>query len=150
MAVVAVDNDDGESAPTVSTVRVGPEPPPSAPVLSDIGVSLDGQCATVSGEVVDANQDLASVTVTFSTGATAADLDGVRYTARACGLSGGANSATVVAEDQGGLSASDQIDFVIDAGQVATLDQHHQRRPSGLHQLRQLLPGIQHRGLQAE
>ncbi|MEP4525028.1 MAG: PHB depolymerase family esterase [Alloalcanivorax venustensis] len=124
VAVVAVDNDDGESAPTVSTVRVGPEPPPCAPVLSDIGVSLDGQCATVSGEVVDANQDLASVTVTFSTGATAADLDGVRYTARACGLSGGANSATVVAEDQGGLSASDQIDFVIDAGQVATLDQH--------------------------
>ena len=44
------------------------------------------------GEVVDANQDLASVTVTFSTGATAADLDGVRYTARACGLSGGATA----------------------------------------------------------
>lgn len=124
VAVTAADDDGGESEPAIRTVRVGPEPPPSAPVLSDIAVSVDGQCATISGQVVDDNQDLASVTVAFASGARAAEVDGVRYSARACDLPGGAQSATVTAEDEGGLSSSDQIDFVIDAGQVATLDQH--------------------------
>ncbi|MCQ6261463.1 PHB depolymerase family esterase [Alcanivorax sp. MM125-6] len=124
VAVTAEDNDGGESDPAIDTVRVGPAPPPSAPVLSDIAVSVDGQCATVSGQVVDRNQDLASVTVTFASGAVAADLDGVRYSARACDLPGGTNNASVEALDQGGLADNDQITFQIDAGQVATLDQH--------------------------
>lgn len=124
VAVTAEDNDGGESDPAIDTVRVGPAPPPSAPVLSGIAVSVDGQCATVSGQVVDQNQDLASVTVTFASGAITADLDGVHYSARACDLPGGANSASVEALDQGGLADSDQIAFQIDAGQVATLDQH--------------------------
>lgn len=124
VAVSASDDDGGESEPAIQTVRVGPEPAPAAPQLSAISVSLDGQCATVSGQVVDQNQNLASVTVTFASGDVSASVDGVQYSARACDLPGGANSATVTALDSGGLSATDQIAFTIDAGQMATLDQH--------------------------
>ncbi|ASK33401.1 esterase [Alcanivorax sp. N3-2A] len=124
VAVSATDNSGAESEPAIQTVRVGPEPAPAAPQLSAISVSLDGQCATVSGQVVDQNQNLDSVTVTFATGDVSATVDGVQYSARACELPGGANSATVAATDSGGLSATDQIDFNIDAGQTATLDQH--------------------------
>lgn len=124
VAVSASDNDGGESEPAIQTVRVGAEPPPAAPTLSAISVSLDGQCATVSGQVVDENQNLASVIVTFASGDVAATVEGVQYSARACDLPGGANSATVTALDSDGLSATDQIEFSIDAGQTGTLDQH--------------------------
>ncbi len=124
VAVSAIDDDGAESTPTILTVRVGPEPPPTPPTLENIAVSVDGQCATVSGRVVDANQDLVEVTVTFATGAIAAQVQGTHYDARACDLPGGANSATIDAVDATGLSAEDRIDFVIDAGQIATLQQH--------------------------
>lgn len=124
VAVTATDNDGGQSNPAIQTVRVGPEPAPAAPALSAISVSLDGQCATVSGQVVDQNQNLDTVVVTFATGDVSASVDGVQYSARACDLPGGANSATVTATDGGGLSSTDSINFTIDAGQLATLDQH--------------------------
>ncbi len=124
VAVTATDDDGGQSEPSAVTVRVGPEPAPAAPQLSGISVSLDGQCATVSGQVVDQNQNLDSVVVTFATGDVNADVSGVHYSARACDLPGGANSATVTATDQGGLNSTDAISFTIDAGQLATLDQH--------------------------
>jgi poly(hydroxyalkanoate) depolymerase family esterase len=124
VAVSAIDDDGAESAPSVLTVRVGPEPPPAPPVLDGIAVSLDGQCATVSGQVVDANQNLAEVSISFATTVVAAQVDGTHYSAQACDLPGGANSAIVDAVDASGLSASDRIDFVIDAGQTATLQQH--------------------------
>lgn len=124
VAINAIDDDGAESTPSVLTVRVGPEPPPAPPVLDGIAVSLDGQCATVSGQVVDANQNLAGVSVTFATTVVAAQVDGTHYSAQACDLPGGANSAIVDAVDASGLSASDRIDFVIDAGQTATLQQH--------------------------
>lgn len=124
VAISAIDDDGAESAPSVLTVRVGPEPPPAPPVLDGIAVSLDGQCATVSGQVVDANQNLVGISVTFATTGVAAQVDGTHYSAQACDLPGGANSAIVDAVDASGLSASDRIDFVIDAGQTATLQQH--------------------------
>jgi poly(hydroxyalkanoate) depolymerase family esterase len=124
VAVSAIDDDGAESVPSVLTVRVGPEPPPAPPVLDGIAVSLGGQCATVSGQVVDANQNLAGVSVTFANTVVAAQVDGTHYSAQACDLPGGANSAIVDAVDASGLSASDRIDFVIDAGQTATLQQH--------------------------
>ena len=78
----------------------------------------------MSGQVVDQNQNLDNVVVTFASGDVGADVSGVHYSARACDLPGGANSATVTATDQGGLNSTDAISFTIDAGQLATLDQH--------------------------
>ena len=124
VAVSAIDDDGAESTPVILTVRIGPEPPPTAPVLDDIAVSLNGQCATVSGQAIDANQDLVEVTVGFATGVVAAQVDGTLFHVQGCNLPGGGNSAVITARDATGLNTSAQIDFVIDAGQVASLQQH--------------------------
>lgn len=122
--VTATDNEGKDGDSSVETVYVGTPPPATAPELTNTAVSVNKQCATVSGNVADVNLDLASVSVAFSNGTIAATLNQATYTATQCNLPGGSNTATVTATDAGGLTSSDTITFTIDAGQVATLDQH--------------------------
>lgn len=112
------------------TERVGPEPAASAPSLSAISVSLNGQCATVSGTVIDANQNLASVQVSFASGTTTnnttivALVNANQYQAQGCNLPGGTNTATTTASDTTGLSSSDSVSFNIDAGVTGDYNLH--------------------------
>jgi hypothetical protein len=87
-------------------------------------VIVAAQCATITAQVVDANQDLASVTVNFAPQTQTAQVTNTSYSATQCGLAGGAHTATVTAVDQAGLNSRDTITFSVDAGQTATLDQH--------------------------
>ena len=122
--VTATDNDGAESETASATVRIGPEPPATAPVISNLAAEVAGQCATVSGIATDANQNLSAVTVSFSTGSVVADLNGSQFTAQACSLPGGANSATVTASDSGGLTSTADISFQIDAGVAGDYNLH--------------------------
>ena len=124
VSVTATDNEGAVSDEVSETVRVGPEPPATAPVLSNISVSVSAQCATVSGTVFDENQNLDTVTAAFANGSVTAAVNGTSYSAEQCSLPGGSNTVTVTATDSGGLSSTDSTTFDIDAGQVATLDQH--------------------------
>ena len=124
VSVTAVDNAAAVSAETLLTARVGLPPPPIAPVLSNVIATVSGQCATVSGDVYDDNEDLANVIVSFSTGDVTATLNGLSFTANACDLPGGQQSIVVTANDAGGLSTNTQISVVIDAGVTATLSEH--------------------------
>ncbi len=125
ITAIATDDAGSTSAPAQITVRVGPEPPPAPPVLSGTTVSVSGQCATVSGTVVDANENLSSVTVAFSAGGSVtASLSGTQYSAQHCNLPGGAQSAVVTATDSTALSASDTVAFGIDAGQTGDYNFH--------------------------
>lgn len=107
-----------------SSVLLGPPPADAAPELTEFSVSVDGQCATVSGNVFDINRDLASVTVEFDTATVSATINGEVFSAQQCNLQGGVNSALITALDQSGLFSTEQLTFSIDAGQNATLDQH--------------------------
>lgn len=125
VTATATDDEGASSAPAQTTVRVGPPPPPTAPVLSNTTVSLTGQCATVSGTVVDVNENLASVSVAFSAGGTVnAAISGTQYSAQQCNLPGGAQSALVTATDTTALSASDSVAFTIDAGKTGDYNFH--------------------------
>lgn len=124
VTAVATDDLGAQSEATSSTVRIGPAPPATAPVLTEIIATVNNQCATVSGKVVDVNQNLSSVIVSFSTGNETAQLQGNTFSAQACSLAGGQQSATIVATDSTNLQATDTVSFSIDAGQTATLDQH--------------------------
>lgn len=126
---VATDDAGADSAAAAAIVRVGPPPPEQAPTLGDIEVAVAGQCATVSGTVADANQNLETVDVEYldgsaSVGVTPAALDGQLYAATRCDLPGGTISAIVTATDSAGLSSSDSIDFEIDAGQTGDFNFH--------------------------
>ena len=124
--VVAQAADDqsitGESV--TKTVRVGPEPPATPPTLSNISVTLNGQCAAVTGTVIDVNQDLVSVVVAFANASITASLTGNQYQAKGCNLSGGTNTATATAIDTQGLSNSQSISFIIDAGVTGDYNLH--------------------------
>ena len=72
----------------------------------------------------DENQDLTAVEVAFVTGTQTASIDGLSFSAEACELPGGVQSITVTASDASGLSRDTLLSVDIDAGQVATLDQH--------------------------
>lgn len=122
--ITATDNEGKDGETIVETIYVGTPPPATAPVLSNTAVAVDKQCATVSGNVADVNLDLASVSVAFSNGSVAATVEQAQYSAKQCNLAGGNNTATVTATDAAGLSSTDSVTFTIDAGQVATLDQH--------------------------
>ena len=124
VTVTASDDVGAVSEASTVSVRVGPPPPPAAPVLSDVLVDANGQCATVTGSVYDENQDLSAVEVTFATGTQNASVDGLSFSAEACDLPGGSQTITVTAIDASGLSSNTQLSVDIDAGVIATLDQH--------------------------
>lgn len=116
VVAIATDNENKQGASVSVTERIGPEPPATAPVLSNISASVSGQCATILGSVTDANQNLQTVVVHFSSGDQIASIDGSLYRAEGCGLSGGSNSVSVTATDSTSLTATDNITFDIDAG----------------------------------
>ena len=124
VSVVATDNDGAQGETYTTTVRVGPEPPATAPALSNVAAQASGQCVTVTGNVVDENQDLESVVVTFSNGDVPAAVVGTDFSAEQCDLPGGSGSAQVTATDLAGLSSSASVSFTVDAGVTATLDSH--------------------------
>ncbi|WP_040523002.1 extracellular catalytic domain type 1 short-chain-length polyhydroxyalkanoate depolymerase, partial [Aliiglaciecola lipolytica] len=124
VSAVATDDQGTESETATSTVRVGPPPPATAPNLSEVIATVNSQCATVSGKVVDVNQNLTSVVVAFANGNQTAQVQGNLFSAQACNLAGGQQSATITASDDTNLQSSESVTFTIDAGQTATLDQH--------------------------
>ncbi len=124
VVAVAID-DEGKAGESASvTARVGPEPPPQAPVLSGLDAEVNGQCATISGSAVDANLNLDTVVVDFGGTSVTATLTGNDFSAEQCNLPGGSQSATVTATDSGGLSSSDSITFEIDAGSTGDYNHH--------------------------
>jgi poly(hydroxyalkanoate) depolymerase family esterase len=124
VSATGTDNEAAQGDTETLTIRVGPEPAATAPILSDVTVSVDGQCATVSGTVVDINLNLDTVVVNFSGGAVAATMNGTRFDATGCDLPGGSASATIVATDTTNLSATESVSFVIDAGVTGDYNLH--------------------------
>ena len=120
----ATDNENALGDAESMTIRVGPPPPNTAPSLSDISVSVSGQCADVSGTVIDVNQDLASVSVSVSSNTVTATVTGNQYQASLCNLPGGSNTALVNAVDAQNLSSTDSISFTIDAGETGDYNYH--------------------------
>jgi|TARA_Y100001937_G_scaffold10918_3_gene13288 poly(3-hydroxybutyrate) depolymerase len=124
LTVIATDNVGLSSAPYQTSVLLGPPPPASAPELTNLNATTDGQCATVTGRVFDLNRDLAAVSADFSNGRVDATIMGDQFSALGCNLPGGVNTVLVTATDNEGLYTTEQVSFDIDAGQNATLDQH--------------------------
>lgn len=124
VSAVVVDNQGALSSAVSSGVRVGPEPAATAPSLSQVTATVAGQCATVSGSVVDINQDLMEVKVAFATTTQTAQISGTQFSAEACDLPGGNNSAVVTATDAAQLQSQETVNFTIDAGQTGDYNFH--------------------------
>ena len=122
--VSATDNEAKQGDEANLTVRVGPEPAATAPLLSDTAASVNGQCVTVTGTVIDNNQNLSTVVVSFSNGDVTATVNGLEYFAEQCNLAGGNNSAVITATDDTALTSTDSISFVIDAGVTGDYNLH--------------------------
>ena len=122
--VSATDNEAKQGDEVNLTVRVGPEPAATAPLLSDTAASVNGQCATVTGTVIDDNQNLSTVVVSFSNGDVTATVNGLEYFAEQCNLAGGNNNAVITATDDTALTSTDSISFVIDAGVTGDYNLH--------------------------
>ena len=129
VSAIATDNEAEAGDESSLSVRVGPEPEATPPQLSGISAAISGQCATVSGIVVDINQNLSTVSVSFSNGShvDASIIDtnnGQQYSAEECNLSGGSQTGSAVATDLSGLSSSDSVGFTIDAGITGDYNLH--------------------------
>ena len=122
--VIATDNEGAQGDVASVTSRIGPEPPAAAPVLSDITASVNGQCATVTGTVVDANQNVENVVVAFASGNINAEVTGNSFAAEGCDLPGGENTVTITATDTTELSSQASVSFGIDAGQTGDYNFH--------------------------
>lgn len=122
--VQGADNESKQGDSASSTVRVGPEPAATAPALSGIAVDVVGQCAAVSGTVIDINQNLLSVTAVFSNATNTATVENNQFFVEQCNLSGGSNSVTLTALDSTSLSTSATASFTIDAGQTGDYNYH--------------------------
>lgn len=124
ITAIATDNENKAGDPVSITTRVGSEPPATPPTLSGISAAVSGQCATISGVVIDVNQNLTEVIVNFANGNIIAALNGNQYTAEKCSLPGGSNTATVTATDASSLSSTDSVQFIIDAGVTGDYNLH--------------------------
>ncbi|TQV82676.1 PHB depolymerase family esterase [Exilibacterium tricleocarpae] len=125
---VVVEDDQGATASQTATVRLGPAPPDSAPVLSELAALTEGACVTVSGKAIDPDDNLDSISASFDGGAGIAvttTADG-SFTLANCELGAGTHSVTITAIDSGGNSTtSAPIPFTLaDAGISATLTAH--------------------------
>ncbi|KGJ93356.1 PHB depolymerase family esterase [Colwellia psychrerythraea] len=116
ITAIATDSEAKAGDNVSVTIRVGPEPPATAPILSNTQVFVAGQCATVTGSVIDINQNLASVVVSFVNGDINATVSQNIFTAEQCNLLGGQQNATITATDTSTLSSSGNISFIIDTG----------------------------------
>ena len=124
ITATATDNENKAGDSVSVTTRVGPEPPATAPTFSGISAATSGQCVTITGVVIDANQNLSGVVVNFTNGNVTATLNGNQYTAEQCNLPGGSNTATVTASDASSLSSTDSVQFTIDAGITGDYNLH--------------------------
>lgn len=122
--VSATDDAGKTGEESLITQRIGPEPAASAPEISSVTADVVAQCVTISGYVIDANQNLTSVTVSFSNGSVNAVLSGNQFSAEQCDLPGGSQQATVTATDATQLSSSQSITFDIDAGVTGDYNHH--------------------------
>jgi len=126
-------DDQGEIGdPAVREQRIGPPPPASPPQIGALTATVDGQCATVRGDVFDANQDLESVSVEFSLDSVLLDTvpanrTGGTFEASRCALPGGTLGALAVAIDAAGLEGRASVTFEIDAGQTGDTNFHIDR-----------------------
>lgn len=122
---ISATDDQSQAGDSVTlTERVGPEPPATAPALSNINADVAGQCAVITGTVVDVNQNLSTVVVSFSNGDVTASVTSNSYRAEQCNLAGGTNNATVTATDVSALTATDSVSFDIDAGVTGDYNLH--------------------------
>ncbi len=124
IALNATDTDGAISTTVSLSARIGPPPPDEAPILSNIQIDIVAQCATVSGEVIDANQDLANVTVNFFNRNEDAVIEANSFTVEVCNLPGGEQTVTVTATDAVNLTSSQTLSFEINAAISANIDQH--------------------------
>ena len=124
VSVVATDNEGAQSSPATTSIRIGPPPPDTAPVLSNLAATVTGQSVSITGNVVDINQNLTSVTVAFSNGSVSATVQGAAFSAQGSDLAGGEQNAVVTATDDTNLSTTETLTFTVDAGQTATLSEH--------------------------
>lgn len=124
ISAFAIDNEslDGETKTIIQ--RIGPEPPATAPQLSNTSVAINAQCAIVSGSAYDVNLNLDRVEVSFSNGTINAQITGNNYQAQSCDLPGGINTASITAIDSSGMTSTDSIAFEIDAGVVGDYNLH--------------------------
>ncbi|WP_394202901.1 PHB depolymerase family esterase [Shewanella waksmanii] len=119
--LVATDNEGKQGDSVNVSVRLGPEPAPSAPQLSQLQALVAGQCVTITGTVADINLDVSRVTISIDNGpALEANLTGDQamqtLSREVCQLAGGPHSAQVEAIDDSGLTTSQSLSFTIDAG----------------------------------
>ena len=124
ITAIATDNENKAGDAVSVTTRVGPEPPDTPPALSGISAAIAGQCATITGIVIDSNQNLSTVIVSFANGNVTATVNANQYSAEQCNLPGGSNSATVTATDTTTLSSTDIVQFTIDAGVTGNYNLH--------------------------
>jgi poly(hydroxyalkanoate) depolymerase family esterase len=124
ITAIATDNVNKAGDLVSITTRVGPPPPAKAPTLSGISAAVSGQCATITGVVIDVNQDLVEVVVNFTNGSVVATLNDNQYSAERCNLLGGSNTVTVTATDTNSLSSTDSVQFTIDAGVTGDYNLH--------------------------
>lgn len=104
--------------------RVGPPPPSVPPTLSDYSVAVAGNCATATGIVVDADDDLDRVEVSFGGDVELANVSVDRFSAERCGLAGGLMSVTATAYDLEGNDTSASVDVDIADVVSANLQTH--------------------------
>lgn len=124
VTATATDNEGKDGEPVTDDQRIGPMPPATAPVLSNASASVSGQCVTVTGTVLDENQNLQGVAVSAGGQTVNASVDGTGYSAQLCNLAGGEQSATIVATDSTSLSSTASVSFTIDAGSTGDYNAH--------------------------
>lgn len=118
-------DDEGATGETVTaTHSLGNNNGPQAPILRNVVANTNQRCATVSGLVVDLNENVQGVTVNFVTGNVTATIDEFDFSAEACFLPGGQNTAVVTAVDTGGLESTATVSFNIDAGETGDYNYH--------------------------
>lgn len=125
VSVLVFDQEGAASEMQSVLIRIGPEPAPQAPEITQLEVLVDGSCVAIAGRVFDINNDVTAVEVQLDDlSPELASLTGVDFSYSRCDLAAGLHQALVVASDAQGLMTSTSQTFEVDAGVTAVLQTH--------------------------
>lgn len=127
VTATATDNESAEGSGS-DTIWVGPIPPNTAPTVSNVNASVNGECVTVTGDIVDSEGNLATAQAVFDSSTTKTinvTSSNMSFSVEECGLSIGAHSVVVEANDGELTGSSSAVNFITeDLGKTGNVAAH--------------------------
>ncbi len=130
VTAIATDDKGLPSPPSSTSLWIGEIPPNSAPIISNITTATQGACVTVTGDIVDVDNNLSKASADFDNGTivniSVTNQSNQSFSIEQCSLPYGNHTVTITAEDsEQAKNTSEPYSFAtVDLGKTGNISYH--------------------------